>query len=69
MIPQEQYEAFIKCHTIFNESCIRKFADNINQDPGIVLGRLQNDGKVSFAETELSDKLRYRYQVTVRDKV
>ena len=66
LIPQEQYEAFIKCHTIFNELCIREFADSINQDPGIVLGRLQNDGKVSYAETELSNKLRHKYKVLVK---
>lgn len=65
LIPQEQYEAFIQCHTVFNESCIREFADSINQDPEIVLGRLQNDGLVSYAETELSDKLRHKYQISV----
>lgn len=63
LIPQEQYETFIQSNKIFNESCIRKFADSIHQDPGIVLGRLQNDGLVSYTEHELSDKLRHRYQV------
>lgn len=64
LIPQKPYDTFIKCNTSFNETCIKAFADSINRDPGIVLGRLQNDGKLSFAETTLSDKLRHKYKIS-----
>lgn len=63
LIPQEQYEEFIRGNRIFDEKNIRKFADDIHQDPGIVFGRLQNDGFIPFTETELSDRLRHKYKV------
>lgn len=63
LIPQEQYEQFIQQNRIFNEKNIREFANYIHQDPGIVFGRLQNDGMIPFTETGLSDKLRHRYKV------
>lgn len=36
-----------------------------DRDPGIVFGRLQNDGKIPFTETSLSNNLRHRYKVSI----
>ncbi|MDD3416831.1 MAG: HigA family addiction module antitoxin [Lachnospiraceae bacterium] len=65
LIPQERYQKFLKETAIFNEAVIRKFAGEINRDPGIVLGRLQNDGKISYTQTDLCDKLRRKYIVSI----
>lgn len=65
LIPQERYEEFVEKYQIFNEKVIREFAESIDQDPGIVFGRLQNDGRIGFTETALSDKLRHKYKVTI----
>lgn len=65
LIPQKQYAAFIDRNRTFNEKNIKEFAKSIHQDPGIVLGRLQNDGKVPFTETSLSDKLRHKYVISI----
>lgn len=65
LIPQEQYEEFIYCNKVFNEKNIREFAASIHQDPGIVFGRLQNDGKIPFTEVALSNRLRHKYKVAV----
>lgn len=47
LIPDEQYKKFIECGR-FDLQSIRCFANTIDRDPGIVLGRLQNDKKVDF---------------------
>lgn len=65
LIPQDQYEAFIRSHQIFDEDAIIRFAESIDQDPGIVLGRLMNDKKVAFTNTHLSDRLRHKYNVVI----
>lgn len=65
LIPQEQYEDFINSRQVFDENSIRIFADSINRDPGIVLGRLQNDKKVPFTESTLSSNLRHKYKVSI----
>ena len=38
----------------FSENAIRRFAERIDRDPGIVLGRLQNDQIVPFTNVALS---------------
>lgn len=63
LIPQDKYESFLNQHQVFDESSIREFAEAIDQDPGIVFGRLQNDGKIPFTETILSKHLRHKYSV------
>lgn len=63
LIPREQYEAFIKKYSSFNEIVIRKFAASIERDPGIVYGRLQNDDKIPYSESIISSKLRKKYKV------
>lgn len=65
LIPGQQYMEFVKRNKVFDEKCIREFADSINQDPGIVFGRLQNDGKIPYTDTELSENLRHKYNVII----
>ncbi len=65
LIPQDKYEAFIRHRTCFGEDAILRFSESIDQDPGIVLGRLMKDKKVSYTESRLSDRLRHKYQVVV----
>lgn len=52
LIPPEEYEIFLKRNQ-FREEDIRVFAERIDRDLGIVLGRLQNDHLVSFANDTL----------------
>lgn len=63
LIPQEEYDAFVQKYNCYDESAIRKFAKNIKRDPGIVYGRLQNDGKISYSESVISSRLRKKYKV------
>ena len=65
LIPQDSYEEFIRRNSSFDEETIREFARSINQDPGIVLGRLMKEEKVSYKNTELSKKLRHTYNVII----
>lgn len=65
LIPKELYQAFIKTNKKFDLELIINFANQIDRDPGIILGRLQNDGKVRFDDRELSSlKHKYRVQTT-----
>ena len=41
----------------------RRFAERIDRDPGIVLGRLQNDQIVPFTNVALSKALKHKYKV------
>lgn len=61
LIPSEQYQRFIE-EGRFDIQSIRYFANMINRDPGIVLGRLQNDKKVDFNDRTMKP-LRHRYKV------
>lgn len=63
LIPSAPYRAFVDKQQ-FNEEAILNFAKYIQRDPGIVLGRLQNDGIVSFTDV-LSKKLRHKYNVKI----
>ncbi|MDI9470471.1 MAG: HigA family addiction module antitoxin [Bacillota bacterium] len=63
LIPQDKYEAFTAQHKTFDEAIIRDFADSIDQDPGIVFGRLQKDGKIPYTQTDMSKRLRTTYTV------
>ena len=65
LIPQDAYDSFVKSHSCFDEAVICSFADSIGQDPGIVLGRLLKDRKVSHTNTYLQKKLRHRYNVMI----
>jgi hypothetical protein len=47
LIPPEEYRRFLE-RGVFTTQSICEFAKLISRDPGIVLGRLQNDGKIDF---------------------
>ena len=61
LIPREQYTKFIE-QNVFNLNTICRFAKQINRDPGIVLGRLQNDMLVDYNDWTLHS-LRKKYRV------
>lgn len=61
LIPSNQYYEFIEKRR-FDLQSIKIFANSINRDPGIVLGRLQNDGKVDFNDWTMKS-LRHKYKV------
>ena len=63
LIPVKQYQEFVNCDK-FDLRSIETFADSINRDPGIVLGRLQNDRLVDFNDWTLNS-LRHKYKVMV----
>ena len=65
LIPQEEYEAFIKQTTVFDEGTIREFSKRIGRDPGIVFGRLQNDQLIPYTQTRLGDSIRHKYNVAI----
>ena len=61
LIPPSSYEAFVSKRR-FTLEAIKRFASQINRDPGIVLGRLQNDGLVEYSNTSLAS-LKRKYKV------
>ena len=63
LIDPDEYERFIK-DKVFSLGTIKAFADSIDRDPGIVLGRLQNDGLVRYDDCTLQS-LRHKYRVKV----
>ncbi len=64
LIPTEQYQKFLKKNR-FDVYSIMEFADQIDRDAGIVLGRLQNDGKVDYKDKSMS-RLKHQYRVVNR---
>jgi HTH-type transcriptional regulator/antitoxin HigA len=61
LIAPDLYDAFIKANRgRFTEAAIRDFARDINRDPGIILGRLENDGYVDRRNALQSLRQRYR---------
>lgn len=61
LIPSKQYQEF-KDKNQFDLQSICLFANQINRDPGIVLGRLQNDGIIGFDDWTMKP-LRHKYKV------
>lgn len=61
LIPRKQYQEF-KEKEQFDLQSIVFFADQINRDPGIVLGRLQNDGIIGFDDWTMKS-LRHKYKI------
>ena len=61
LIPPEKYQEFLDGKT-FDLQAIRIFADQIERDPGIVLGRLQNDEIIGFDDWTMKP-LRHKYKV------
>lgn len=63
LIDPDEYERFVK-RKVFSLAAIKAFADSIDRDPGIVLGRLQNDGLVRYDDCTLQT-LRHKYRVKI----
>lgn len=66
LIDRSAYERFVSRGS-FTRGSICRFSKSIGRDPGIVLGRLQNDGFVSYSDTRLMS-LRTKYRVVVCEK-
>lgn len=62
LIPPAAYAEFVNLGR-FDVRSIGQFADKISRDPGIVLGRLRNDKKVSYKDWQLSNAFCRKYQV------
>ena len=63
LIPQVEYEEFVNKNR-FDVSHIIEFANRIKRDPGIVLGRLQNDYYVRYDDKSVKE-LKHKYKVTM----
>lgn len=63
LIDPVKYQDFVQ-KDIFTISSIKEFASLIDRDPGIVLGRLQNDGQVEYNDWTLQS-LRHKYKVKI----
>lgn len=61
LIPPERYQDFLAGKR-FDLQSIKTFANQIGRDAGIVLGRLQNDGIISFDDWRMKS-LRHKYRV------
>ena len=61
LIPREQYDDFVESGR-FGLNDIIRFAELINRDPGIVLGRLQNDGLVGLDDWTMKP-IKHKYKV------
>jgi len=65
LIPRDEYYDFINQNK-FDLGAICSFAKQINRDPGIVLGRLQNDMKVDYNDWSLKSlRKKYRVKTTI----
>lgn len=62
LIPSDSYREFLAAGN-FSADSIVSFANQIDRDPGIVLGRLQNDGHVGYNRSY--ERLRHRYKVVI----
>lgn len=63
LIDKDAYAEFVSDGRFSNDAIVR-FAQSIERDAGIVLGRLQNDGYVRYNDASLAS-LRTRYRVDV----
>lgn len=63
LIDPIKYEDFIK-KGIFTRESIIEFAKYISRDPGIVVGRLQNDKLIRFGDYKMNS-LKHKYEITV----
>ena len=66
LIPADAYQQFLReCNHHFTLQRILRFARMIDRDPGIVLGRLQNDGKIEYGDKRFAS-LQKQYKVCTR---
>lgn len=63
LIDPLKYKEFIKNEKFTKESII-EFAKNINRDPGIVVGRLQNDKFISYSDYKMNS-LKHKYKIII----
>ncbi len=63
LIPPDSYGSFI-ARRAFSLESVKRFAHEIGRDPGIVLGRLQNDGHIQHGDTRFAS-LKLQYKVFV----
>ncbi|MDO4266228.1 MAG: HigA family addiction module antitoxin [Eubacteriales bacterium] len=63
LIPPDKYQEFLAGKK-FDLQSIRCFSEQIERDPGIVLGRLQNDGIITF-DNWTTKPLRHKYKVKI----
>ena len=63
LIDPEQYKEF-RAQRRFDVNSIKNFAKKINRDPGIVVGRLQNDREIGYTDRSLNG-LRKKYRVII----
>ncbi len=61
LIPRSEYDDFVASGE-YGINDITRFAESINRDPGIVLGRLQNDGLVGYDDAFMKS-IRHKYKV------
>ncbi len=61
LISPEKYSSFLKKNRFDKESIVI-FAKEIDRNPGIVLGRLQNEGKVKYNDWRLQS-LKQKYKI------
>ena len=59
LIPSDSYKKFIEAEN-FRLSSVKEFADSVNADAGIVVGRLQTEGHIGFDEL---NNLRKQYHL------
>ena len=64
LIPKEYYQEFVR-QGEFDLQAIKNFANKINRDPGIVLGRLQKDKKIDYNDYTMNT-LRRKYKVCTK---
>ncbi|TAL36606.1 MAG: addiction module antidote protein, HigA family [Spirochaetes bacterium] len=64
LIPQEEWEKFIQAN-IFSAEKIKTFAKEMNISPAIVVGRLQHERKIAFAQL---NGLRRKYELSSNDQ-
>lgn len=62
LIPSDAYRTFIQAGR-FDVISIRRFANSIDRDPGIILGRLKNDKIVSYKNWQLTKAFSHQYEV------
>ncbi len=65
LIPPDKYKEFIAKRS-FTQNSIINFANEINRDPGIVVGRLQNDKLIEYNDYSVSN-LRHKYKVKIKN--
>lgn len=68
LIPEEAYCDFIANYNYSDEKNIKAFADAIDRDPGIVLGRLLIEHRVDYKDVRLCKRLRHFFDITKNEE-